>query len=94
MTIQEALAVLDAGDADGVALVLMAEGIQGDGRLRRSCGCPVAKFVQAATGDETLRADLGHVCSANGAPLVRMPESVRWFIRCFDTGDYPELWAA
>lgn len=87
MTIAEALKMLDAGDADGVSVLIAAEGIRG--AQGRSCECPVAKWLSRAVGQRCV-VGMEYAWQTSGRAIY-MPLSVLAFRRRFDRGEYPEL---
>lgn len=99
-----ALADLDKGGSEDVAIRLQELGIRGD--KDNDCDCPVARYLiavvpgieSATVGAETAfvtgivsRVIEGHVESDSLRYVAHLPESVSAFVEDFDAGCYPEL---
>lgn len=90
MTIKEALELLDAGDADGVAVVLHS--LDANGRAGNALRCPLARALRQLTGRDRVCVGGGSADVFN-APFesAPLPPAVNDFVDAFDAGQYPEL---
>lgn len=101
--VQAALADLDKGGSEDVAMRLQELGIRG---VRgNECGCPVANYLGRVLGADTVMVSRGEVFAYgtayedwNGFPQpldlrlhADLPDSVSAFVEDFDQGIYPEL---
>lgn len=76
----------------GIRKLLQDEGITGE--IGNPLTCPIANFLAAKVGSHMI----GHCSIAVGSmtvfdvdKILTMPDSVGTFIRCFDSGAFPEL---
>jgi len=94
VSLQHAVAELDARNPRGVYRRLVRAGVHG--QRGASSTCPVANYLRLRTGHDT---SVGHtsICAldADGVPEVRgfthTPAVIAEFIRRFDAGRYPGL---
>jgi hypothetical protein len=86
--LEDALAALPT-EPDEIARVFAELGIKG--RPRKSCLCPVAKYLKAETGMSVIGVTPWRVYDYTCGGHVPVPDHVGHFISRFDLGDYPDL---
>jgi hypothetical protein len=87
-TIQEVLSELAPLSSVQIAVKLYRADIKGD--PEHACQCPIAKYLKQETGISVL-AVYGSTVWALDLEYTDTPESVREFIRDFDSHRYPLL---
>lgn len=88
-TVPEALDRLRKRGADDVAAVLRAAGVTGE--PCRANFCPIARYVQQLTGDETVGVSsrMLQYKESESWQQIDLPRSARTFVSRFDDGHEP-----
>jgi hypothetical protein len=102
--VEQALAELDKGGSEGVAIRLQELGIRG--ARGNECGCPVANYLTRAVASAetvTVSGDSVYVTGTDYEDIegfrqpwevlfhTTLPDAVSAFVEDFDQGIYPEL---
>ena len=89
MNIEEAWKELAGLEPDDIAKALAGLGIRG--KRRQSCRCPLARYLEEATGARVhVNCFAAHWSEDRGGRWM-LPPSLGDFVSAFDRGDYPEL---